>query len=746
MPNPLDLPCQNFLKVVVYYAMRKHLLPIILGILSGVLIWIIEIVLFTFTNDFAFTNLEFYAAVLSWYACQGALYGLYCLISLWLIKYIRKILNRPAIDLLDNYNYALIFLLFCWLLLYLPLNRPAMELPRYLILFKRRVFFRWQAAILVSCLWLFLKKSKRGLSLAKFLLLFCALMFSIFGFVHLFRLYNEFLLPANINAVYLFAAYEILFTIYILGMAVLLLKALKVKNNILRPALLILPFVIILASNTCLLRKIYFLSDKGTKISQAPQRQADFNIIFIVLDTARAENLSVYGYKYKTTPHLEEFAKEAVVYDNCISAANSTHISHAAMFTGIYPSGCFGLFGLTEEDAYLDDKFLTLAEILSENGYQTAFIVSNYLGLGPQTNLAQGHGWIDCIKKIKYNFFLFEIIKRFERSRLLSSLIINKIDRYDSIFSGVLRYYHLPYREAEVLNRNIFKWIAKHKDEAFYLFINYLDPHPPYLAQKDFLIQSKRMEDLKRSSLKVTPDELELLEKRANAGYPFKIKLNDKQKLRFSTLYDLELMYLDFHLGKLTSFLKDNGLYDNTLIIITSDHGEAFGEHDNLAHGFSLYQEEIHVPLLIKYPESFKQKPQRIRRLIQNIDLFPTLLSLLNIDIADKIDAINLSGERKFAISESVAVHKDKRYESFSIIKDSFKIIKSHDTFEFYDLSTDYEETKDISNKNKAGFENLSQKLNDWIKTKKLLYPKLRKKDKPSQELIDQLRSLGYIN
>jgi len=721
----------------------RRILPLILGIFSGIIVALVEIILFTSTNDFSFMGDEFYLAIFSWYLCQGVLYGLYCLLSLPLINYLKKLFKRPRIDLSNNYNYYLIFILFFWLLLYLPLNRPNLDLPVYLTLFRRRMFYRWLAALLVFFLWLFLKKQKARLKFKDYLFSFFLLIFSIFSFVHLFRLYYNFLRPAHFNPTLLFLIYQIGFLIYVLGVSLTIFKIVH-QNKLFRLCLLTIWVMFMLTCNTLILKKIFSLNQKEKTIAYTLNK-SNFNIIFIVLDTARAKNMSVYGYPIKTTPFLEEFSQEAIVYDNCVSTANATQLSHAAMFTGIYPSKSFGLFELNEEYCYLDERFMTLAEALSHAGYQTAFIVSNYLGLHPSINLSQGFQCIDCIPKIKYNFFFFEILERLRKSKFFTKLIFDKLDRYDSLFRKALIYYSLPYREAEVLNRNILKWLVKerNKDFPFFLFINYMDTHAPYFIHQDSFVFDKN-----KSALKVFPqEEYDLLEKRNNSHFPFKIKISDAEKNRLEILYNAELTYLDFHLSRLINFLKNNGLYDNSLIIITSDHGEALGEHDNLTHGFTLYQEELWVPLLIKYPSIFKQKPQRIEKLVQTIDLFPTILSLLDIKISNNLDAINLEKKRDFAISEGVIYVKEsgQRYKLFSLFKDNYKLISSNGSWEFYNLNADFQETQDIADQKTGLFMKLKEKLDDYKSKAELLYPKDKSLDALKQEEILQLKALGYL-
>jgi len=309
------------------------------------------------------------------------------------------------------------------------------------------------------------------------------------------------------------------------------------------------------------------------------------NIILITLDTTRADRLGCYGYQRQTSPNLDKLAKESILYTQVIAPSSWTLPSHASLFTGKLtsshgarydPEGPLHLLdaikGPQEWQTYrargLAQNESTLAKILKEAGYTTAAVVG-----GP---------WMKRV---------FGLDKGF--------------DHYDDTQIGTVNG-----RLAGQVTASAIRWLEKSQEKKFFLFLNYFDPHGPYMPPEGFAT-AFLPKGAKLRSRNRTPDEI-------------------------NALYDAEILYMDHYIGLLLQKLKDSNLYDNTLIVVTADHGELLGEHGQFGHGHYLYQEELHVPLLIKYPRSEAAHGQIYLR-IQLTDIMPMLCKRLGLTIPSDI-------------------------------------------------------------------------------------------------------------
>lgn len=331
------------------------------------------------------------------------------------------------------------------------------------------------------------------------------------------------------------------------------------------------------------------------------------NILWIVMDTARADHLSCYGYNRKTTPNIDRIASEGVLFENAISAAPWTLPSHASMFTGMFPSR----HGADGEHVYLADEFLTIAEVLSSHGYRT-FGYSNNHFLYPYHNLTQGFGTLEVT----------EWGRKF-RKELADSLLINAARLQVPGLVGTSD------AGAHRTNRMVEKWItdSHNSNTSFFIFINYMEVHSPYgdtPYSGHFLGSTNRKEA-----------------GRANQNpYPYisgKVEMSDRDFEMLRALYDGDMLYLDYRMNQLFDHLRQLGIMDDTVLIITSDHGENFGEHRLLGHVLCVYDTLLHIPLIIRYPKLFPPK-LRIQEQVQTVDILPTILDIVGIDRSEAQD------------------------------------------------------------------------------------------------------------
>jgi arylsulfatase A-like enzyme len=324
-------------------------------------------------------------------------------------------------------------------------------------------------------------------------------------------------------------------------------------------------------------------------------------VILIVMDTARLDHLSVYGYRRDTTPVLAAFAAEAEVFDNAVSTSSWTLPAHASLFTSLYPlrHGADRPHWLRTEDGAgverpglpLTPDHLTLAEWLAQNGYDTGGVASNFGYLDPAFGLDQGFAFYDAAPNTPVKPLLLATLHR-RVTRLL----------------WAARYWRI-YRRAEQVNRTAFAWLDGRSSDALFLFLNYMEPH------RDWTAPGLRF-DTFAAERDDPPSRF-----RPGALAPGLREMVD--------LYDSQLASLDHEIGRLFDELKRLGLYDRALVIVTSDHGESFGEHEVVGHGQSVYDPEVAVPLLIKHPGG-RVVGERAER-VQVVDLMPTIASVLQL-------------------------------------------------------------------------------------------------------------------
>jgi arylsulfatase A-like enzyme len=293
------------------------------------------------------------------------------------------------------------------------------------------------------------------------------------------------------------------------------------------------------------------------------------NVLFIILDTVRALNLSLYGYSRPTTPNLERLAKRGIVFDRAIVTAPWTLPSHASMLTGLWPKEF-----ASREERPLELKVPTLTEVLRNNGYRTAGFVANTFFLSRESGLTGG---FIHYEDFDYSFEMF----------LQSSAVVRKVisKRW---FRHFFRHHQtLARKDARQLNENCLAWLPADGKHPFFAFINYMDAHAPYLPPPPFdTIFDRRV----RGRVPPLGEEQNMSRKPA-----------DVVEVEVAA-YDGSIAYLDHEVGRLFAELDRRGVLRNTLIVVTSDHGEELAERGDWGHGNSLYLEQLRVPLIIVPP------------------------------------------------------------------------------------------------------------------------------------------------
>jgi len=395
------------------------------------------------------------------------------------------------------------------------------------------------------------------------------------------------------------------------------------------------------------------------------------NILLISIDTCRADYLSCYGYLRKTTPNIDAIAAEGILFKNVVSPIPLTLPAHSSMLTGTIPP----YHAIHDNLGYdLADSNVTLAEILKDNGFVTGAVIATFV---LDSRFGLDHGF----------------------------------DTYNDRFDEELKTIGIAERRGNEVSSYGIKWLAEHKDQPFFLFLHYYDPHYAYEPPEPF-----------------------------NPGL-----FSDKY-----SLYAGEISYADHCIGRVIEKLKGLGIYDSTLIIITSDHGEALGEHLESSHGYFIYDETIKVPLIFKLPG--KRQPRQINDSVGLIDIVPTVCSLLGIREPSQIQGKDLSrylrkktgtGEERYFYCESMLPTKYQCNSLLGVTTDRWKYIQTTRP-ELYDLADDPEETNNLVGEQPQRARIMQDRL------KQILEQTVRKGPPDSKMELDEeakkrLESLGYV-
>lgn len=470
------------------------------------------------------------------------------------------------------------------------------------------------------------------------------------------------------------------------------------------------------------------------------------NIILIIIDTLRADHLGCYGYEKSKTFAIDRFAQESLVFTTAYAAASWTLPSIASMLTGTFP-GFHGAHRVdTQENLFSSSKLspdnITLAEVLSNHGYQTASIVSSDF-LGRQFGLDQGFQYIDDL--ILNYFYIFHAFSCIEFLNFFFPI-------QDYLWSKGF----MGHRVADQINSLALKWLRNREEKTpFFLLIHYFDPHDPYIPVK-LGASSKNVPDpihirYGRYSANYTDVEKVLIASVINNSKPL---FHDEKELLIRN-YDLEIERVDQKIAAIFEELKKMNIYDSSIIIIVSDHGESFGEHNLMLHGLSLYEDNIRVPLIIKFPVSDK-KTGYMNKAVSLTGLMPTILSYLNIPIPNTVQGISFFDEREqILIAQNFRDptwknhNTTKRFDQdlISLIVGKHKIISSiGGKSELFDLELDPFEKNNLFDTNSDLRNLLIEHLDQHIKTLNLLQDNTKKvQTDVDQATIQKLRTLGYM-
>ncbi len=443
----------------------------------------------------------------------------------------------------------------------------------------------------------------------------------------------------------------------------------------------------------------------------APELAAKPNVILVMVDTLRADHLSCYGADTKT-PNLCRLAEEGTLY-KAFSHASWTKPATASLLSSTVPSTHRAM----SKPAALSQDLTLISEAMQAGGYTTGGIVSN-------VNLAESFGFAQGYDDYYYLAPDYIASARESSSKLIIYQLLRQLML--GVFGVDKLYFSDFYQDSQVVNKVAFDWLAEKGDERFFLFLHYMDPHDPYFEHPYNGVGVARV-----SLPEPSPEQTE----------------------RLQTLYRGEIEYLDENFGKLLAKLEETGLYDDTLIVLTADHGEEFNDHGGFWHGLTLYDEQIHVPLLIKWSRHDARPAAGSEAgIARSIDIAPTLLGAAGIAVPESMQGVDLRSPFAARAEKDRQVFSEEDHEGnvlWSLRSEEEKLIVANPNNPrglperaYYDVASDPGETDAFSEPDaEARLEELArlQRLAAEGKAVKAGDSEMSRED------CERLRVLGYV-
>ena len=413
------------------------------------------------------------------------------------------------------------------------------------------------------------------------------------------------------------------------------------------------------------------------------------NIIVFVCDTLRVDHLGCYGYFRDTSPNIDRLAEEGVVFERAYASGVATGVSFTSIHTGLYPIR-HKVYNLAPPMLILDEV-PTIAELLRTNGYTTVAF----------DNLAHNRMW--CRDPVHfYRGFEYYV-----------SDVSNPRDWNDKGEA-------VP---AEWFTTRLVQWLSSHSQDKFFAFVHLWDVHQPYVLPESY----------RRKFHHQVGDRDDLDIRTAKAGYQYvpgwgqidqlyeghgtipEMRSPQSVPRREASidLYDASIHYMDHHIGHVIDYLKKEEMLDETLILLTADHGELLGQHGIYSH-VSSYEPNIHVPLILRYPARWPQ-PRRTDALAGTIDLLPTLMDLAGVEDVPTVDGKSLipatEGEE---IRDRIVSEDGSGMRSFIVGDWKLIVYYDDDKMELYHLADDPMETVDLAQEQPDRVAQLRRDLDRW--------------------------------
>lgn len=445
----------------------------------------------------------------------------------------------------------------------------------------------------------------------------------------------------------------------------------------------------------------------GSACSRGPATAR--HLLLISIDTCRASHLSAYGYFRPTTPFLQELAGNGVLFRNAFSQVPDTTPSHASILTARYPF----VHGAANGSP-LDGRLVTLAERLNQSGLTTAAFVSGWTMTGEGSGLDRGFDTYD------------------DDLTQIGSAIGSEPDE----------------RPAQETTNRALEWLhGRDTDDRFFLFVHYFDPHAVYAPPPPY------------DEMFTFPREVSLPPEKIP---PYARIPGQYDAGAYISRYDGEIRYVDDQIRRLVGALESGGVLDDTLVIVTADHGESLIEHGYFfQHGFMLFEPSLHIPLLMSFPGRLAQGVEEMS-IAQTIDIMPTALDLLGVSAPETLDGISLlplmEGERRprnsFAVAKTTKtltylnIQQEAGFlDQWALRTPELKYLENEDGSEprLFDLKRDPRELEDVI----TGRPDDASRLADLLSRFRAAAPDVAAPKALDEEerrrLEERLRSLGYV-
>jgi arylsulfatase A-like enzyme len=422
---------------------------------------------------------------------------------------------------------------------------------------------------------------------------------------------------------------------------------------------------------------------------------AGANVLLVILDAARAQEFGTYGYTRATTPQIDSIAAEGVVFENAFTPAVYTLAAMPSIWTSQHPDRHHSEVSFS---ARLPKDRLTLAELLSVRGIATTAFVAN--------------------------------------------AVAGRAFGFDRGFAEFNEYFH---RRAEVFREVVPPWLRANRDKRFFAYLHFREPHFPYDPAPPF-------DTMFGAGGPITPalrGDAEYLKDVNQGRRPF----GAEEAAHLVRLYDGNLAYADQEVGAVRKALEAEGLWDKTVVIVAADHGEALHEHGWIGHNVQLYEESIHIPLIVRFPAGTGPAGKRIKALADLLDLAPT--------IADVFGALGQGGsDREFQGRSLLPVIEGAPGKPavlsrtvwdrpiYAVRDERFKLLYNTRTGEtaLYDLSEDPRESRDASAREPLRAAYYREALHHWIAQLAERTRLSGEEARPTPEQCENLRSLGYAD
>ncbi|MBN3041184.1 MAG: sulfatase [Candidatus Omnitrophica bacterium] len=391
--------------------------------------------------------------------------------------------------------------------------------------------------------------------------------------------------------------------------------------------------------------KLLFKKDISNFFPSKPKA----NIIIICIDSLRSDHLGCYGYNRNTSPNIDEFARENILFENNFSQSPYSLSSHVSMLSSLYPL-THRVLEVESLDLAALNKYRILSEIISKKGFvPSLFAQGGYFTLKPL--FVRGFNEVFTIKEPEIFF------KKIHHWFLQKSYEKKFVFIYTSILNPPYSYREQAkdlYKDKDFLSREVSsakKIISRGLNEE--RFQNLSDKERSLILFYNLIEEYDPKGIAKRPLKQIMPDNWPQLD-----DY-------DRQLNCLIDSYDANIRFLDEYLGSFFQMLKASGIWDDSLIIITSSHGQEFREHGGIAYTFELYDTILKTPLLIKLPGSEMQRSSRITQFSESVDIMPTILDIFNIDYKGPVQGVSLlpviKGQAKKAKKAVMGFYADKR-------------------------------------------------------------------------------------